>query len=317
MLTICKVGLRDGTFEMETVQKQLQMETCSCSRSENTETIITQARRGLGKRREASFSSTKLADRPPGWSTGPSLGQLWGREQAGNFNINHALCNPKIDGSRIQTLDVHVRSTKQVNKGENLKHASNFYLFVLTHQTKDQSSTDQVQIFRFKYFVFFNFCKFCNLNKTSINTQALWNNKGGAVHNKVVAVHLTCLGRPREGEMDEIQPETGDYSQPIDSIPTLGMAPGARNRSTTQHWSNLLHLIRQPGFDFHLTFYLSFLSSAKASTPPIPASNVDGVKANLIRFCGERSERGVHFGSREALSHWISSGWAKAQLNQR
>lgn len=35
------------------------------------------------------------------------------------------------------------------------------------------------------------------------------------------------LGRPREGKMDEIRPETGDYSQPIDSLPTLETAPGA------------------------------------------------------------------------------------------
>lgn len=47
--------------------------------------------------------------------------------------------------------------------------------------------------------------------------------KGG----DVTAVHLTCPGRLREGEMDDIQPETSDSSQPIDSIPTLEMAPGA------------------------------------------------------------------------------------------
>lgn len=83
---------------------------------------------------------------------------------------------------------------------------------------------------------------------------------------------MTRLGRQREGETDATQPKTGNYSQPIDSIPTPEMAPGAVAEidPSTKHGSNLLNLIRQSGFDFHLTFYLSFLSSAKASPPPPP-----------------------------------------------
>lgn len=68
----------------------------------------------------------------------------------------------------------------------------------MTHQTKDHTGTDQAQIFRFKYFVFFQFLQI--LEPKQDLDQYTWNNKGG----DFVAVHLTCLGRPREGEMAEI-----------------------------------------------------------------------------------------------------------------